>query len=596
LIVSPDGTVKRYEIDLGNEKTNIGALLRKDDASDLVDKVLADIDVSEFGVAVTDALREELEQAFRDAGVAAFEAVRLGADDRSIVEQLDPLALSFAQKRAAELVGMKVMPDGRVIENPNAAWSINDTTRDALRAAVSNAVSEGYSVADLAEDILTDIGDDAPRAEMIARTELAFAHTNGNLEGWRQSGVVTGKRWVMADTHPEEDECDEAAAEGVIGLDDAFDTTGTDGPPAHPNCLCDVLPVLAEEEKAHLGQLLKDWDEDKHPRDEHGRFSMTGRTSDPEGRVGYFSPEKGGFLFHGTREPGKKLKAGQATFTTLEFDEAKAFARGAHLGGRGRNPSVVMYEAKPGKMVDVSDKIEEMIMEGGPEDEKRIYDEARRSGARYATFVHPGVSEHVSEAPVIVSLHPHKDLKSIGWQPIFDEKRKAHLGLLRKAKVDQVAHSAATSNLNLLRQPTQAQRKVGNYPKGHARIAGLEISIENPAGSTRNPAWPALTAHYGYIRRTEGADGDHVDVFVKPETAEDYAGPVFVIDQKIDGQFDEHKCMIGWDAKDDASQAYLSNYEYGWPGLGRIRQFSVDEFKGWLAQGPARKVNLSRIL
>ena len=161
--------------------------------------------------------------------------------------------------------------------------------------------------------------------------------------------------------------------------------------------------------------------------------------------------------------------------------------------------------------------------------------------------------------------------------------------LITKATTDAAAHAAATSHLNLKPQPTEAQQHAGNYPKGHVRIAGLDVSIENPTGSSRRQEWPPLTAHYGYIKRTTGADGDHVDAFVRNGTPADYAGPVFVIDQRVDGAFDEHKALIGWPTEEDARRAYLSNYEPGWQGLGAIHELTMDEFKAWLAAGDTAK-------
>ena len=117
----------------------------------------------------------------------------------------------------------------------------------------------------------------------------------------------------------------------------------------------------------------------------------------------------------------------------------------------------------------------------------------------------------------------------------------------------EAVHQAATSPLNDLPEPTDAQKAAGNYKLGRMRIAGLNISVENPQGSTRRGtdedgrAWetPMAQAHYGYVRGTTAADGDKLDVFVKPGTAEDYAGPVFVIDQinPKTGKYDEAKAM-----------------------------------------------------
>lgn len=159
----------------------------------------------------------------------------------------------------------------------------------------------------------------------------------------------------------------------------------------------------------------------------------------------------------------------------------------------------------------------------------------------------------------------------------------AQLASLLKAKpLDEAAHEAATSDLNLLRAPTERQIAAGVYAKGHWRISGQRITLENAAGTRRRPEWPPLTAHYGYVRGTKGADGDHVDVFIKPGTPSDWAGTVYVIDQvDEDGEFDEHKCMIGWGSQEAAERAYLGNYTKGWV-LGVVTAVSWKEFTEWL--------------
>lgn len=157
---------------------------------------------------------------------------------------------------------------------------------------------------------------------------------------------------------------------------------------------------------------------------------------------------------------------------------------------------------------------------------------------------------------------------------------------LLKAKLpDHAAHDAATSPLNLKLQPTDGQRRAGNYSKGHTSVAGVPISIENPAGSIRRQDWAPLTAHYGYIKRTEGADGDHVDVFVRPGTANDWAGDVYVVNQ-LDGagRFDEHKVMVGWPDERSAVRAYAANYPRGWR-VGPVVTMSSADFRAWVRDG-----------
>jgi hypothetical protein len=144
--------------------------------------------------------------------------------------------------------------------------------------------------------------------------------------------------------------------------------------------------------------------------------------------------------------------------------------------------------------------------------------------------------------------------------------------------------------------PTEGQKEAGNYRKGHVRIHGLDISIENPRGSYRSgvadgKAWKAkLPAHYGYIRKTKGADKDHVDCYLGPHLKSPH---VFVIDQKDlgSGKFDEHKCFIGFGSKTQAKEAYHQAFSdgKGKDRIGHVETLSVPMFKLWLSHGNTKR-------
>lgn len=135
--------------------------------------------------------------------------------------------------------------------------------------------------------------------------------------------------------------------------------------------------------------------------------------------------------------------------------------------------------------------------------------------------------------------------------------------------------------------PSEAQKEAGNYKKGHIKINGFDVTIEQPAGSVRSgkdangKEWSVtMNNTYGYIRGTESVDGDHIDIFLGPDMNSDM---VYVVDQvNTDGSFDEHKVMMGFSSLEDARSAYLSNYEEGWKGLGNITGVALDEFKKWI--------------
>jgi len=164
--------------------------------------------------------------------------------------------------------------------------------------------------------------------------------------------------------------------------------------------------------------------------------------------------------------------------------------------------------------------------------------------------------------------------------------------------INAQAHEAAASPTNKEPEPTPAQAEAGNYKKGHVDFQGLDISIENPAGSVRKGvdehgnAWEQeLSDHYGYIKGTVGKDKDHLDVFIPPD-GNPKSDKAFIVDQKdpISGNFDEHKIMLGYDTKAKARQGYLDNYdESGKNRIMNITEMPMDKFKDWIKDGDMKK-------
>jgi hypothetical protein len=169
--------------------------------------------------------------------------------------------------------------------------------------------------------------------------------------------------------------------------------------------------------------------------------------------------------------------------------------------------------------------------------------------------------------------------------------------------ITQASNEAATSPTNSLPEPTEKQKEAGNYKKATIDasivpwLSGMDIAIENPAGSKRKPEWDALKNDYGYFKGSDAFDGDEVDVFIGPDMATKPEN-IFVIDQ-VDpetGKPDEHKIILGVDNAEDAKKIYLDNYEKGWNGLGDIVEYQFDDFKTKLKDGyfknstPGRKL------
>ena len=138
--------------------------------------------------------------------------------------------------------------------------------------------------------------------------------------------------------------------------------------------------------------------------------------------------------------------------------------------------------------------------------------------------------------------------------------------------------------------PSPAQAEAGNYKKGHLKLGGLNIAIETSKGSERTgvdgngaPWSVTMPAHYGYVKKTEGADGDQVDVYIGHNPT---SQNVWVVDQ-IDpqtGKFDEHKAMLGYDLQQEAIQTYHAGFSDGTgpSRVGAVTPMSFDGFKTWL--------------
>ena len=186
------------------------------------DKDDAALDYGHMG----DAIRPDLAAIAREAAQLGMQQVDTAEID-ALLSQANARAVEWARRRSGEMVKQ-----------------VSETTRQAVADLTAQALEEGWSNDALADalDSSDVFGED--RADRIARTETAMADVQGNLIGWQESGLVSGKEWLVADAN----ECDLCAdLNGEIApLDEEF----PDGdPPLHPNCRCTVLPVQAAEDQ-----------------------------------------------------------------------------------------------------------------------------------------------------------------------------------------------------------------------------------------------------------------------------------------------------------------------------------------------------------
>lgn len=122
--------------------------------------------------------------------------------------------------------------------------------------------------------------------------------------------------------------------------------------------------------------------------------------------------------------------------------------------------------------------------------------------------------------------------------------------------------------------------------QGHVNFKGLPIAIENRIGTVRkwkdsegNEGETEMTAGYGYIKRTNGADEDEIDVYVGPDPM---SNTVYIVHQQdpATGTYDETKCIVGVSSAVQARALYDAHYDrpdfFSW-----MEEMTLDAFKRW---------------
>lgn len=120
--------------------------------------------------------------------------------------------------------------------------SVDNTTKDWLAAMIKEGLDNQLTVSEMRDMIETEAkGMTKHRAETIARTEIANVMSQTELESYRRAGYKK-KRWRTSRDDRVCPICAPADNEEVpVG---SLFSTGTDAPPAHPNCRCFIQAVL----------------------------------------------------------------------------------------------------------------------------------------------------------------------------------------------------------------------------------------------------------------------------------------------------------------------------------------------------------------
>jgi SPP1 gp7 family putative phage head morphogenesis protein len=168
----------------------------------------------------------------------------------------------------------KVAPDAIVnASSPRVMAALDDrkgqirstatTVHEELRKDITESLSAGESKSDTIKRVRENF-DTRAKAERVVRTETIWAHNEGTVIAWKDSGVVTAVKW---DTVPDDRRCPycksmhgkQKSLDGTwFDKGESLTVTGDAGnpitlkfgyesivhPPLHPNCRCQLIPII----------------------------------------------------------------------------------------------------------------------------------------------------------------------------------------------------------------------------------------------------------------------------------------------------------------------------------------------------------------
>lgn len=256
--------------------------------------------------------------------------------------------------------------------------------------------------------------------------------------------------------------------------------------------------------------------------------------------------------------------------------------------------SVLSDEAKAEVLQKVEEEVVNRLKEKGVDVSDRMQDSTENP---YSGRTDEELDSIIKYYEDRLRIQPQHDQAQF-WKRNLEELREEKSSRKSKVQDDGNAIEMVNKAIEEAEKETETdltpeQKESGDYKKGHVKIQDFDIAIENPKGSVRSGVdkdgkeWSQeMHNTYGYFEGTKGKDSDDVDCFIGPNPLSE---DIFVIDQlDKDGNFDEHKVMLGFDSSEEAREAYLSNYEDGWTGLGDITKVNIEDFRKWVPKDDVR--------
>ena len=212
----------------------------------------------------------------------------------------------------------------------------------------------------------------------------------------------------------------------------------------------------------------------------------------------------------------------------------------------------------------------------------------------------PQEKEKVEDDEPFVALGSDEILAMDGDElRAYEERRQAHEAKGSKKKPAKVEKPEDMDSVRAQvdPEPTEKQKAAENYKQGHIQSFkedGFDLTIETVKDGERKGTdkdgneWSVKMPYdYGKIKRTEGADGDAVDIGIGDDHETKKA---FILDQNDPetGEFDEHKTFVAMSSKEEVLEKYRKSFSDGKDRVASINETTVDGLHDWAKNGDTK--------
>jgi hypothetical protein len=258
--------------------TTISGQIRKKHFKELEKSLRAEAELIQKGL--TEAFVDYIDSAVK-AGVGYTQGVVLNLFDQAGLKTSGIRKLfSRVNKQAVEAIWARTR-NGLYLSD--RIWEQSEKSRTIMRDLIQESVAIGQDAVKTARMLQQYVregamtlakrypnmmkrmkgripGNISYEALRLARTEMTAAFGEGTIAAARVAPSYLGMKWVLSKSHPIADICDTLSTYDS-GLGPGVYPQGDEPPyPAHPNCLCALVPI--HEEPEEFVAKLKNWLED----------------------------------------------------------------------------------------------------------------------------------------------------------------------------------------------------------------------------------------------------------------------------------------------------------------------------------------------